>query len=80
LIGSSLGTLPFIVLYTYAGSVLMAPGSTQFFVAFAALAALSIASLVLARRLKAEDAQVDLPRDAESPAAKVDFPVPGEAQ
>jgi uncharacterized membrane protein YdjX (TVP38/TMEM64 family) len=50
LIGSALGTLPFSLLYTYAGSVLMAPGSGRFFVAFGALAALSVVSLSLARR------------------------------
>jgi uncharacterized membrane protein YdjX (TVP38/TMEM64 family) len=50
LVGSAIGTLPGIVLYTYAGSVLLAPGSTQFWTAFAALAALSAASLLASRR------------------------------
>ncbi|MFN2431946.1 MAG: TVP38/TMEM64 family protein [Gemmatimonadota bacterium] len=52
LAGSSLGTLPGVLLYTYAGSVLMAPGSPQFYVAFTALAALSIVALVAARRAR----------------------------
>jgi uncharacterized membrane protein YdjX (TVP38/TMEM64 family) len=50
LIGSALGTLPGIVLYTYAGSVLLAPGSPQFWTAFTALAALSVLSLLASRR------------------------------
>jgi uncharacterized membrane protein YdjX (TVP38/TMEM64 family) len=54
LVGSALGTLPFIVLYTYAGSVLAAPGSPQFFVAFAALATLSVLSLAASRRSQQE--------------------------
>lgn len=52
LIGSALGTLPGLLLYTYAGSVLMAPGSGRFYAAFVALAALSVTSLWASRRLR----------------------------
>lgn len=52
LLGSSLGTLPGILLFTYAGSVLMAPGTTRFYAAFAALAALVLVSFAAARRLR----------------------------
>jgi uncharacterized membrane protein YdjX (TVP38/TMEM64 family) len=72
LIGSSLGTLPFVVLYTYAGSVLMAPGSGRFFVGFAALAALSIVSLSLARRGRADAQSVEIAGETSSPTTAGD--------
>ncbi|MBA2564838.1 MAG: TVP38/TMEM64 family protein [Gemmatimonadetes bacterium] len=69
LVGSSLGTLPGVVLYTYAGSVLMAPGSPQFFAAFGALGLLSLVSLAAGRRLRRpgggeDDAGSDVALDA----------------
>ncbi len=66
LVGSSLGTLPFVMLYTYAGSVLMAPGSGRFFVAFVALAALSVVSLSLARRARTDAPGGEIAGEAES--------------
>jgi uncharacterized membrane protein YdjX (TVP38/TMEM64 family) len=58
LVGSALGTLPGVVLYTYAGSVLLAPGSPQFWAAFTALAALSVLSLLASRRFVRRGAEV----------------------
>jgi uncharacterized membrane protein YdjX (TVP38/TMEM64 family) len=55
LVGSSLGTLPALVLYTYAGSVLMAPGSKRFYAVFAALAALSLTSLAATRWMRRDE-------------------------
>jgi uncharacterized membrane protein YdjX (TVP38/TMEM64 family) len=54
LVGSALGTIPGILLYTYAGSALLAPGSRQFYIAFAGLIILSITSLVWARWFRKE--------------------------
>jgi uncharacterized membrane protein YdjX (TVP38/TMEM64 family) len=72
LLGSALGTLPFVVLYTYAGSVLVAPGSFAFYAAFAALAALSIASFVASRRMRAAESLE--PTESAAPGAGETLP------
>jgi uncharacterized membrane protein YdjX (TVP38/TMEM64 family) len=83
LAGSFLGTVPFVVLYTYAGSVLMAPGSASFYVAFAALAALSLAALVSARRLReprSPGAEDEATRAEPGPEGEIGSPVSGRAR
>jgi uncharacterized membrane protein YdjX (TVP38/TMEM64 family) len=77
LFGSAFGTLPAILLYTYAGSVLMAPGSGPFFVAFAALAALTCASLVLTRRQRTRAVDPELLETAIPEPRETDFSLPG---
>jgi uncharacterized membrane protein YdjX (TVP38/TMEM64 family) len=64
LAGSAPGTLPAILLYTYAGSVLMAPGSGRFYAAFVAVCAIAAASVVAHRWLRPADEQETVGEEA----------------